>query len=83
MATNKFILTFWFMDCYRCVVFSIYYHCVSAFLGRVTVSMADLSMIRTFSGCMHFHMIFQGGMLVLNKKRFKISAEGTNFEKHF
>lgn len=71
------------MDCYRCTVFSIYYHCLSAFLGRVTVRMADLSVIRTFNGCMHFHMIFQGGMLVFKKKRFKISAEGTNFEKHF
>lgn len=71
------------MGYYRYIVLYTCYHVVSVFLGHVTMSMADYSVIRTFSGCMHFHILFQGRMLVLNRKKwFKISAEGTNFEKH-
>ena len=79
------LLTFWFMNYYRCTVFCTCYHFVSAFPGHVTLSIADLSVIGTFSGYMHFHVLFQGGMLVFSKnlKRFKISAEGRNLKKQF
>lgn len=71
------------MNYYRCTVFCTCYHFVSAFPGHVTLSIADLSVIGTFSGYMHFHVLFQGGMLVFSKnlKRFKISAEGRNLKK--